>query len=123
MNARFGVASDLRAGGANLRQEAVGPEGLHDRRLPNMNWTASARPSREELALIRKTLKAHPGCSIVMKRGPDGEREVRLRRISEAPTTLAALKRRVRLSELQREAEDRYRSATGFAAAPRKGRP
>ena len=83
----------------------------------------SSGVSQKEVALIRKTLKANPGCSIVMHRGPDGERRVRLRRTPEAPTTLAALKRRVRLHELQREAEDRYSRATGFAPAPRKGRP
>jgi hypothetical protein len=83
----------------------------------------SAGVSRKELALVRKTLKANPGCSVVVNRGPDGERRVRLRRGSEAPTTLAGLKRRVRLHDLQREAEDRYRRATGFDPAPRKGRP
>ena len=28
--------------------------------------------SRKELALIRKTLKANPGCSLVVNRGPAG---------------------------------------------------
>jgi hypothetical protein len=50
---------DLRAGGANLHQETVGPE------VPFTLNVRRAVPSRQELALIRKTLKANPGCSIV----------------------------------------------------------
>ena len=56
--------------------------------------------SRKELALIRKTLKANPGCSIVMNRGPDGERRGRLRHRTDRAAELARLKARARRADL-----------------------
>jgi hypothetical protein len=56
--------------------------------------------TRKELALIRKTLKANPGCSIVMDRGADGERRVRLRRRTDRDAQFARLKARARRADL-----------------------
>jgi hypothetical protein len=56
--------------------------------------------SRKELALIRKTLKANPGCVIRMDRGPDGERRVRLGHASGRAAELARLKARARRANL-----------------------
>ena len=56
--------------------------------------------SRKELAMIRKTLKANPGCSIVMNRGPDGERRGRLRHRTDRAAELARLKARARRADL-----------------------
>ena len=56
--------------------------------------------SQKELALIRKTLKANPGCSVVMDRGSDGERRVRLRAMPGRAAELARLKARARRADL-----------------------
>jgi hypothetical protein len=59
-----------------------------------------AGASRKELALIRKALKADPGCSIVMDRGPDGVRRVRLRHGTDRAAQLARLKADARRADL-----------------------
>jgi hypothetical protein len=56
--------------------------------------------SRKELALIRKTLKAHPRCVIRMDRGPDRDRRVRLCHGTGRAAELARLKARARRADL-----------------------
>jgi hypothetical protein len=56
--------------------------------------------SPKELALIRKTLRADPGTAVVIDRGPDGERRVRLRHGTDRAAQLARLKARARRAEL-----------------------
>jgi hypothetical protein len=56
--------------------------------------------SRKELALVKKTLKRHPGCSIRMTRGADGEPKVQLIRGTDRASKLARLKAEARRADL-----------------------
>ena len=52
------------------------------------------------LALIKKTLKQNPGCSLHMSRGPDGERRIELRERTDRASKLARLRAKARKADL-----------------------
>lgn len=73
----------------------------------------AAGPRPETLAKIRKLLRDNPGAVVRGKPGEDGRVRYTVERPNRRASTIAELQGHVRLAELKREAEVRYREAVG----------